>query len=518
MVKFDPYVPQCIQSAILLDPTKARFLVKGAPHSNEAPTTTPPESQSSLKIKSLRREVATNPSQKTDSVSTEDTPAEPQMRGSPTSSGNMVKDSFVQAAELDDEYNDELSKAIEATRAVAHLPLDEEEDCDTRPTSSTGSETELDTDEKTINSSLKPTRSNATAAPPRTKKGVNQNTFQCMNPMGTSLKTSNPNARTIEVLEQMGNYYDQMQDQWRTLAYRKAVATLRRQTIKISTAKEAAALPFVGSRLADKIEEIVLTNRLRRLDSTRNDPTDKVLRLFLGVYGAGLVQANKWIQAGHRTLQDLINNAKLTDAQKVGIEHYNDFATRIPRSEVKEHGDYIRIALQKIDPDFQTTVMGSYRRGAKDSGDIDIIITKPGATVSALRDAVFHMLVPQLLDTGFLKAKLATSFSDDGTKWHGASCLPSLTMWRRLDLLLVPEEEMGAALLYFTGNDIFNRSIRLLASKKGMRLNQRGLYKDVFRGRNREKMNEGTLVEGRDEKRIFEILGVPWREPTERIC
>lgn len=87
-----------------------------------------------------------------------------------------------------------------------------------------------------------------------------------------------------------------------------------------------------------------------------------------------------------------------------------------------------------------------------------------------------------------------------------------------MDLLLVPEAEMGAALIYFTGNDIFNRSMRLLARKKGMRLNQKGLYKDVKRGRRGEKLNEGTLVEGRCERRIFEVLGVPWREPGERIC
>jgi len=40
---------------------------------------------------------------------------------------------------------------------------------------------------------------------------------------------------------------------------------------------------------------------------------------------------------------------------------------------------------------------------------------------------------------------------------------------------------MGVALLYFTGNDIFNRSMRLLTSKKGMRLNQHTLFKDVMR-------------------------------------
>lgn len=527
VVKFDPYIPQCIQSSLLLDASKARFLVKGAPRANESPMPAPQEScENSLVIKASRREMATTPSQKTDSVDTGEAPATQHENHLPIPTGNIVKESFIpvleppilEAPKLPQSFNDELSKAIQQTRAVAHLPLDDEES-DSRPTSAADVDSESGTDEDRSQPSPKRTRSQTAAAASRKKAGVSQSTFRCMNPMGTSSTTTNPNARTIEVLEQMGKYYDQMQDQWRTLAYRKAVTTLRKQNVKISTAKEASELPFVGSRLADKIEEIVLTDRLRRLDSTRDDPNDNVLRLFLRVYGAGLVQANKWIQAGHRTLDDLLTGAKLSNSQKIGIEHYHEFATRIPRAEVKAHGDHVRDALRRIDPGFEAIVMGSYRRGAKDSGDIDIIITKPDATVSILRDVVFNKLVPQLFKTGFLKVKLATSSSgDDGTKWHGVSCLPSSTIWRRLDLLLVPEEEMGAALLYFTGNDIFNRSMRLLASKKRMRLNQRGLYKDVIRGRNREKLNEGTLVEGRDEKKIFEILGVPWREPTERIC
>ncbi|KAF1968319.1 hypothetical protein BU23DRAFT_592136 [Bimuria novae-zelandiae CBS 107.79] len=527
VVKFDPYIPQCIQYGTLLDHTSNRFIVPGAPLVNKVQAADLSNSQTSLKIKPSRRQLAADSSQKTDSISTEDTPGQNQANDPPSSSDEIVKDSFIQAptspiigpTEQSDAFNDDLSKAIQEIRAIAHLPLDDEEDGDSRPTSSAEQNSEPDTDDEEPNIKPKSTKHTSNTATLNKKKGINQNTFQCMNPMGASSTASNPNARTIEILEQMGKYYDQMQDQWRTLAYRKAVTTLRKQNVKISTAKEAAALPFVGTRLADKIEEIVLTDRLRRLDNTRDDPTDKVFRLFLGVFGAGLVQANKWIQAGHRTLDDLIANAKLTDSQKIGIEHYDDFATRISRAEVKAHGDYVRDALLKIDPDFQVTIMGSYRRGAKDSGDIDIIITKPGATVSTLRDVTFHALIPQLFKAGFLKVKLATSSShDDGTKWHGVSCLPSSTIWRRLDLLLVPEEEMGAALLYFTGNDIFNRSMRLLASKKGMRFNQRGLYKDIIRGRNREKLNEGTLVEGRDEKKIFDILGVPWREPHERIC
>jgi DNA polymerase IV len=332
--------------------------------------------------------------------------------------------------------------------------------------------------------------------------------------------SQNPNARTIQILQEMGRYYDKMQDQWRTLAYRRGVTTLKKQTTKINTAEEASALPFIGSRLAAKIEEIVLTDHLRKLDNTRDDPLDKVLRLFLGVYGCGLVQANKWIQAGHRTLEDLSTKAKLTDNQKVGLEHYTDFNSRIPRAEVAAHGAIVIQALKNLDPDFSATVMGSYRRGAADSGDIDMLITRRGAPLSMLRTVVFDTLVPQLTKAGFLKTSLATSRANDasGTKLHGASCLPSSTTWRRMDLLIVPEGEVGAALLYFTGNDIFNRSMRLLARKKNMRLNQKGLYKDVKRGRYGEKLNEGMLVEGRSERKIFEALGVPWREPEERVC
>jgi DNA polymerase IV len=96
--------------------------------------------------------------------------------------------------------------------------------------------------------------------------------------------------------------------------------------------------------------------------------------------------------------------------------------------------------------------------------------------------------------------------------------LPGNPVWRRIDFLVVAEVEYGAALIYFTGDDIFNRSMRLLAGTKGMRLNQRGLYKDVMRGPGQVKLADGDLVEGADERKIFEILKVPWRPPEQRIC
>lgn len=342
--------------------------------------------------------------------------------------------------------------------------------------------------------------------------------YTCTSKHDGVCKSENPNARTIETLQEMANYYERHQDHWRIIAYRKAIGALRKQTKKVTSAKEAYKIPCIGERLADKIEEIVWTNRLRRLESTNIEPLDEVFQLFMKIYGVGLKQATKWIDQGHRTIADLVANASLTKNQKIGIEHLEDFQTRIPRQEMDCHDRYIHESCSRIDASVHFIIGGSYRRGAADSGDVDFIITNPNCSIEVLRTIVLKTLIPQLFDRGYLKVGLATTDKENGSKWHGAAALPGEQVWRRIDFLLVPWQEIGAALIYFTGNDIFNRSIRLLASKQGMCLNQRGLWKDVIRDKNRKRITQGSLIEGQDERKIFELLGVPWRPPQHRIC
>ncbi|KAI9722367.1 MAG: hypothetical protein M1812_001839 [Candelaria pacifica] len=402
-----------------------------------------------------------------------------------------------------------LEQAIREARALKDLPLDYSDE-DQEETGSFASNNSDSEDSETEQKIAKVRKG------PSNKSG--QQNFICMTKHDGVGKEENPNARTIEVLQEMADYYNRINDTWRPIAYRKAISTLRKQTYKITTKEEAFSLSYIGEQLAQKIEEIVWTNRLRRLDSTKLEPADKVLQTFLDIYGVGLSVASKWVSQGHRSLSDLLQRAHLTDNQRIGIAHYDDFLSRIPRAEVEEHGAVVRKAALALDPELEIHIMGSYRRGAADCGDVDMVITKPGAPIHYLRNLLIESLVPKLFKTGFLQASLAATSRLTGTKWHGASAIPSSSVWRRIDFLLVPWEELGAALIYFTGNDIFNRSIRLLASKKGMRLNQRGLWRDVIRGQNRERITQGSLVEGHSEKRIFELLGVPWRPPQHRIC
>ncbi|KAB8339051.1 hypothetical protein FH972_021987 [Carpinus fangiana] len=420
---------------------------------------------------------------------------------------------------------DELDNIIMSVKAINDLPLDPDEDQTPQITEEgTSSENESADERPPIRRKLK--LDNPAAG------------FQCLQKPGDDV-LNNPNQKVIDILQQMATYYDSTNDTWRTISYRKAIATLRRTNRRITTSAEAIQLPFIGQRLADKIEEIAVTHRLRRLEATRHDPTDVALRTFLQIYGVGTQQAMLWIQQGHRSLQDLLTSVpNLTANQRIGIAHLEDFASRIPRAEVTRLGAIVTKALQDIDAAFQVTIGGSYRRGAADSGDIDLIITRPDTEIGHIRTVVLETLVPRLFLRGFLTATLASTNRRTGTKWHGACQLPlsryapiitaidtaeerakalrNPNPWRRIDLLLVPSSEIGAAMIYFTGNDILNRSMRLLARKKGMCLNQRGLFKNVLRGAGQVKLAEGNLVESKDERKIFEALGVPWRTPEER--
>ncbi|KAJ9484769.1 hypothetical protein VN97_g8600 [Penicillium thymicola] len=521
----ESYPSECIKFRSILDTSQLRFRVHGTPTTAEkekSPVAEPPLPDS-LPLKPSRREKVQS-SERYLSPVDEPTPnplskdfpeTVPESVPDATISGTVHETATEEACKKGNWERDALDDIIDEAKATSHLPLD--------PVEFPIDESAADaSDIATSNSEEESKPRWKTGKPPAGEgKGKDKSDwtkgFACMQKFDPDKELDNPNSRTIEVLQQMLEYYTQTADQWRVMAYRKAINALRKQTNKIATRAQARAIPGIGERLADKIEEIVLTNRLRRLENANHTPEDLIIKEFLGVYGAGLPQASKWVAQGYRSLKDLLERAPLTKQQRIGVEHHSDFAQRIPRKEVEAHGEIVRKAVQAVDRDMQVVIGGSYRRGALTCGDVDCLITKPGATLEQIRTMMLGLVVPKLFNSGFLKASLAISSHQDGSKWHGASALPGTTLWRRIDLLFVPDAEIGAALIYFTGNDIFNRSMRLLARKKGMCLNQKGLYADVLRNQ-QVKLNGGRLVEGRDERRIFAVLGVPWRPPEHRIC
>ncbi|KAI5926792.1 hypothetical protein F4810DRAFT_488278 [Camillea tinctor] len=475
----------CLHRQILFNPDQGIYHVPGANEKSKEQTVvqsnTSQDSDSSLKIKEVRHR----------------TP-----RRTLRSSMHIEEESQQGAVDVSD-TGDDLSKCINEVRDNPDL-YDELGGADDMASK--------------IDSPKYNTRQGKRAATQKRTSGSEktpdwQEHFKCMEG-GTKDAVDNcPNAQTIDVLQAMLDEHELLGNQWQVYAYRKAISILKGQPKKIRTAAQARALPGIDT-IADKIEEIASTGNLKQLENARDHPDRPVLQLFMNIYGVGVKQAHVWLTKGFRTLDDLKTKANINKNQKIGIDHYDDLNTRIPRQEVEALGNHVKEAAAFIDPEVEVIIGGSYRRGSDSSHDIDIIMTKPGTSSTQDLALFFDRLIDKLAVERFLTAVLA-SHHDNGGTWRGCCVLPESAYpgpkenyrptWRRIDLLLAPETEIGAALIYFTGNDMFNRSLRLLARKKGMKLNQKALY-----GVN--------IFEARDEKKIFEILGVRWREPRERWC
>ena len=129
--------------------------------------------------------------------------------------------------------------------------------------------------------------------------------FSCMDKHDGTSKTSNPNVSTMDKLQEMATSYDRVGDQWRTKAFREAIGKLRRQDQQIRTIQQAQDIG-IGESVARQIEEMVATGQYKRLEYAQNDPRTQVLKLFMGVYGAGAATAEKWSKSLPKPLPALL--------------------------------------------------------------------------------------------------------------------------------------------------------------------------------------------------------------------
>ncbi|KNC98114.1 uncharacterized protein SPPG_06523 [Spizellomyces punctatus DAOM BR117] len=350
------------------------------------------------------------------------------------------------------------------------------------------------------------------------KKIRNQDRFLCMQKNGRALlDANNQNSHLTDLLEVVMRRHEAEGEHFRVLSYRKAIQTLKRHPSRIESGAEAKRIFGIGGKIADKIDEILKTGRLRKAEVVPE--MLPVLALFQGVHGCGIQVARRWYAQGCRTLDDVRKKVQLTHDQKLGLEYYHDLQEKMPRSETEAIGSIVQAECKMIDPNFQCTILGSYRRGRPMCGDVDILVTHPdNMSHRTILGPLVHRLRSTQLIIGEFHSRSAMNKYDNATSWMGICRLPGAPKCRRLDIWVTPFQEVGAALLHYTGNDIFNRSMRKLAGLQGMRLSQHGLFANVMRGKGGAKVTEGRRIAGSTEEEIFKALGVPYRPPEERDC
>jgi DNA polymerase (family 10) len=142
--------------------------------------------------------------------------------------------------------------------------------------------------------------------------------------------------------------------------------------------------------------------------------------------------------------------------------------------------------LREAAPDATYDIVGSLRRGAETSGDIDILATNAPADV--LGHFTRYRQVERVLGLGDTKASIL------------------LTSQMQADLRLVPAESRGAALQYFTGSKAHNIALRDRAIGQGFKLNEYGLF----------RTSDDVRVAGEREEEIYAALGLDWIAPELR--
>ncbi|XP_071360977.1 DNA polymerase lambda [Trachinotus anak] len=325
-------------------------------------------------------------------------------------------------------------------------------------------------------------------------------------------KSNNFNKHITDKLEVLAKAYTHQGDKWRALGYSKAVNALKSYHKPITSYQEACQIPGIGKRMADKIDEIMESGHLRKLDHIGE--AVPILELFTNIWGAGTKTAQLWYQQGFRTLEDIRTKAHLSNIQKIGLKHYDDFLDRMPREEAAAIERVVRDATHAIDPGLVAMACGSFRRGKATCGDVDVLISHPDGKS---HKGVFSKVLESLRDSGFLTDDLV-SHEENGEqkKYLGVCCLPGPGhRHRRLDIIVVPYNEFACALMYFTGSAHFNRSMRALAKTKNMSLSEHSLNQAVVRQGNL-KVYGGTPLPTPREEDVFSLLGIPYRKPHER--
>lgn len=219
-------------------------------------------------------------------------------------------------------------------------------------------------------------------------------------------------------------------------------------------------------------------------------------------------------------MDDLVSARVLDARAQVGLRYLDELQQRIPRAEVARCAAVVRAVLLELVPAEQVAYcepVGSYRRGKASSGDLDVLIS---LVEGAPSDGLLCRLLAALQARGFITDVLARPHAaggagDDAAGGEGDSqsfmgiCRLSEpgALHRRIDMKVYPRAKLPFALLYFTGSDYFNRSMRHWAKLNGCRLSDRGLT-----------LPGGEELECHTEVEIFEALGLEWREPHERDC
>ncbi|ORY45449.1 hypothetical protein BCR35DRAFT_336274 [Leucosporidium creatinivorum] len=290
---------------------------------------------------------------------------------------------------------------------------------------------------------------------------------------------------------------------------------------KVTFAELQEALPPIYSVPWTHIAERLTSGTNSKL-STLSEK-DKAALLLLRVYNIGSSRSEAFVAAGARTLEDLEPLARrkkisLVRAHKIGLRHFDDIERLIPRSEMMAFDAALRGALRKADPLLECELLGSFRRQASFSSDVDLVVRHKSFVNKDDEEAaasLMRRIVEVLEGENLLDDENRLMFGPK--KYAGLARLPGNKHYRRIDIRLAPYHSYPYLLLGCSGDALLMKLLRHAAKKRGLCLNEYGLgEKYTADDQNPNGFKPGTLRVVKDEREIFDLLGFPYLTPKER--
>jgi DNA polymerase (family 10) len=304
------------------------------------------------------------------------------------------------------------------------------------------------------------------------------------------------------VFDEMADLLELRQDNpFRIRAYRRAAQTVRGQSRELRDAvaegRDLKKLPGIGEDLAAKIVEILETGRCAALEKLRKQvpPGLEDLLHLPGLGPARVRQLRKELRITSLAgLRSAIDKGKLQQLKGFGPKLEQRISEslanpvtgkRTLRTVAAQYARSLVEHLWQVDGVRQIDIAGSYRRGLATVGDLDLLVaaSRPAAVMEAFTS---YDEVASVLAAGTTRASIR------------------LASGLQVDLRIVPRASYGAALHYFTGSKAHNIHLRRLGQRKGLKINEYG----VFKGKKR--------IAGATEKSVFASVGLPWIEPEMR--
>lgn len=308
------------------------------------------------------------------------------------------------------------------------------------------------------------------------------------------------NKKIVQMLSDMSSYTAKDGNHFKSRAYDREKDKIMLFDKEIKSKDDLKSIKL-GKSAKKTILEFIDTGNVAYLEKAKVNPKYH----FADVYGIGPKKAEELVSKNNvKSISELRarQNELLNDVQKKGLKYYEDVLKRIPRREIISYEKKMNKIFDGLNSDNKAsmTIVGSYRRGAKDSGDIDVIITsiKKDTTIfKDFLDAMGENILKEYLSRGNKKSLTIGKINKKPA--------------RRLDFMFTSLEEWPFAILYFTGSKLFNTLMRARANNMNLTMNEHGLYH--FKNK---KKGDKINVKFKTEKDIFDYLGIQYVEPEKR--